>query len=332
MPPASMSKMMTVYMLFEQLRDGQVSLDDEFTVSENAWRKGGAASGGSTMFLEPNSKVRVEDLIRGIIIQSGNDACIVVAEALAGTEDAFAEAMTQRGREIGLTNTTFRNSTGLPHPEHRTTACDLAALARRSIEDFPEMYRYYAETVFTYNGIRQTNRNPLLYKDLGADGLKTGHTEEAGYGLTASVRRGDRRLVLVVGGLESVRARSQETERLISWGFREFGNYALFKAGETVEEATVWLGREGAVPLVVENELVLTLQRDARREMTVSVVYHGPIPAPIRKGDRIAFLRIEAPGMEAKEIPLVAGADVQRLGFVGRLGAALRHIVLGRAF
>ena len=243
MPPASMSKLMTVYIVFERIRDGRLELDDTLPVSENAWRKGGAASGGSTMFLEPGASVKVEDLIQGIVVQSGNDASIVIAEGLANDEAAFAREMTARAHELGLRNSTFRNATGWPDPEHLTTARDLALLAHLTIEHFPEYYRYYSEKEFTYNGIRQGNRNPLLYKDLGADGLKTGHTEASGYGLTASAKQGDRRLVLVLNGLGDVRQRASEAERLFSWGFREFDNYALFKTGEEVCTAEVWLGQ-----------------------------------------------------------------------------------------
>ncbi len=234
MAPASMSKIMTVYSVFERLRNASLFLDDTFWVSENAWRKGGARSGGSTMFLLPGKQVRVEDLLRGIIVQSGNDACIVVAEALASSELTFAEQLTERGRELGLTASTFRNSTGWPDPEHIMTPRDLATLALRTINDFPEYYHYYAEQAFKYNGIRQLNRNPLLYSSIGVDGLKTGHTKESGYGLTASAVRADRRLILVVNGLPSRKARRTESNRLLDWGFREFGNYALFKAGDKV--------------------------------------------------------------------------------------------------
>ncbi|MDP6884534.1 MAG: D-alanyl-D-alanine carboxypeptidase family protein, partial [Rhodospirillales bacterium] len=220
MAPASMSKLMTIYMVMERLQDGHLSLDDTFSVSETAWRKGGAKSGSSTMFLNPGSRVRVEDLLRGIVVQSGNDASIVIAEGLSGSEGQFALEMNLRAREMGLEDTNFVNSTGWPDPEHRTTARDLAHLAKRTITDFPQYYHYYAEKTFTYNGIRQGNRNPLLYKDLGADGLKTGHTRASGYGLVATVKRGERRLILVVNGLPSVKARARESERLIERGYQ----------------------------------------------------------------------------------------------------------------
>jgi serine-type D-Ala-D-Ala carboxypeptidase (penicillin-binding protein 5/6) len=331
MPPSSMSKLMTVYMLFQRLKEGSLSLEDSFSVSENAWRKGGAKSGSSTMFLEPGSRVRVEDLIRGIVVQSGNDACIVVAEGLASSERAFAEEMTLNARKIGLEKSVFRNSTGWPDPEHVMTARELALLSKRTIEDFPEFFHYYSEKSFTYNGIRQGNRNPLLYRDIGADGLKTGHTSVAGYGLTASAVRGDRRLILVVNGLPSVKVRSRESERLIEWGFREFNNYKLFSSGETVTEADVWLGEDATVPMAIENQLVMTLPRKTRRNMKVTVVFDGPIAAPIAEGQRLAKLLVMAPGVETIEVPLVAGADVERLGLIGRLVTALKYLLLGNA-
>jgi D-alanyl-D-alanine carboxypeptidase (penicillin-binding protein 5/6) len=331
MPPSSMSKLMTVFMVFEQLKAGRLSLDDSFTVSENAWQKGGAASGGSTMFLDPHSTVRLEDLLRGIIVQSGNDACIVLAEHLAGSEEAFAESMNRRAREIGLTHSTFRNATGLPDPNHLMTARDLATLAERIITEFPEYYPFYSEKEFTYNGITQHNRNPLLYKNIGADGLKTGHTSVAGYGLTASAKQNGRRLILVLNGLESTRARTEEADRLMSWGFRTFENVEMFRPGETVTDAEVWLGQTETVPLVLPDGLTVTLPRNARRTMTVTVRYDGPVPAPIQRGDEIATLVIEAPDMQTLTFPLQAGTNVERMGMVNRMFAALRHIVVGLA-
>jgi len=329
MAPASMSKMMTVYMVFERLRDGRLSLDDTFSVSENAWRKGGAKSGSSTMFLEPGKRVRIEDLLRGIVVQSGNDACIVIAEGLSGSEEAFAEEMTERAHQLGMTNTAFKNATGWPDPEHRTTPRDLATLAKRTIEDFPEYYHFYSEKTFTYNGIRQTNRNPLLYRDMGVDGLKTGHTEEAGFGLTATATRGGRRLILVVNGLESKKDRSREPERLLEWGFREYDNYQLLKAGEVIDEAQVWLGREPSVSLLVESDLIVTMPKKARRDMKATVRYQGPLPAPVRKGDRMGTLTFSAPGIDPVEVPLIAASDVEQLGLFGRLGAAFKNILWG---
>ena len=324
MPPASMSKIMTAYMVFERLKDGSLSLEDKLPVSEKAWRMG-----GSKMFVEVGDQIRVEDLLRGVIVQSGNDACIVLAEALAGSEEAFAEQMNAKAREIGMTGSTFANATGWPHPNHRMTARDLAVLANRIISDHPEFYHYYSEKEFVWSDIRQGNRNPLLYKNIGADGLKTGHTEEAGYGLTASAMQNDRRLILVVNGLPSVRTRSTEAERLMSWGFREFGNYALFEAGETVDEAPVWLGAEETVPLVVAEDMVVTLPRRARNGMKVSVVYESPIPAPVPAGQEVALLRVSWPDGVPIEVPLMAGQDVEQLGPFGRIGASIKFLLLG---
>ncbi len=329
MPPASMSKLMTLLMVYERLRNGSLSLNDTFPVSENAWKKGGAKSGGSTMFLNPFEKVRVEDLIRGIAIQSGNDACIVLAEGLSGSEEAFARAMTARAREMGLRSSTFRNSTGLPDPQHLTTAHDLALLAKHIIQNYPEYYHYDSEKYFTYNGIRQGNRNPLIYRDLGADGLKTGHTDESGYGLTASAVRNGRRLIMVLNGLPTLKARAAESETLIEWGFREFDNFALLQAGEKVADAEVWLGEEQTVPLILKSPLTVTLPRKSRPGMKVTVVYNGPISAPIAIDAPIAKLVVTAPDTKTIELPLVAGREVEKLGLFGRLAAALKAVIWG---
>ncbi|WP_413203713.1 D-alanyl-D-alanine carboxypeptidase family protein [Rhodospirillum sp. A1_3_36] len=331
MTPSSMSKLMTAYMVFDRLKQGSLSLDDTFTVSENAWRKGGAASGGSTMFLEPGSTVRVEDLLRGIIIQSGNDACIVVAENLAGDEASFADAMNRRAQELGLTGSHFMNATGLPDPQHYMTAHDLAILAEHIIRDFPEYYRFYGETEFTYNGITQHNRNPLLYKNMGADGLKTGHTSVAGYGLTASAKEGDRRVVMVINGLKSTKERSEEAERLMAWAFRNFEDVNLLKAGEPISNAEVWLGEDDTVPLVSAKDLVVSLPRAARRDMVVRVVYDGPLAAPINAGDPLATLVIEGPDMQRLEYPLVAGKKVEELSLLGRVMASIKNAIFGMA-
>jgi serine-type D-Ala-D-Ala carboxypeptidase (penicillin-binding protein 5/6) len=324
MPPASMSKIMTVFMVFERLKDGRLSLDDELPVSEKAWKMG-----GSKMFVRVNTKVRVEDLLRGVIVQSGNDACIVLAEGLAGTEEAFAAAMTQRAREIGMTNSNFANATGWPDPNQWMTPRDLVTLASRIIEDFPEYYGYFSETEFTWSDIRQSNRNPLLFKSVGADGLKTGHTQEAGYGLTASAVQGGRRLVLVLNGMSSQRERAEESARIIAWGFREFENYPLVKQGETVDDAPVWLGSSSTVPLVATDDFTVTLSRAARNKMKVNVVYESPIPAPIEAGQVIAKLVVTAPDTTPVEIPLQAGEAVERLGMFGRLSAALKFLIFG---
>ena len=323
MPPSSMTKVMTLYLVFERLADGRLTMEDTLPVSERAWRKG-----GSKMFVEVGDRVSIENLLRGIIIQSGNDACIVVAEGLSGTEDAFAREMTKRGREIGLTSSIFKNSTGWPDPEHRMTARDLNLLALRTILDFPQYYHYFAETDFTWSDITQSNRNPLLYKNMGADGLKTGHTQEAGYGLTASAIRDGRRLVLVVNGLPSERARSEESERLLEWGFREFSNYELFSAGQEVDRAEVWLGAEESVPLTLSEPVLATLSQREHEEMTVSVLYDAPIPAPIAEGQELAVLRITAPGMEPMEYPLYAATNVEKVGPFGRMFEITKHFIM----
>ena len=322
--PASMTKMMTVHMLFKYIKDGRVSMDDTFHVSEKAWRKG-----GSKMFVEVNSNVSVSDLLHGIIVQSGNDAAIVVAEGLSGSEEAFAEAMTAEARAIGMTKSVFKNATGWPAEGHLVTVRDLATLARDTIRNFPDLYKLYSVKEFTYNGIRQPNRNPLLGTSAGVDGLKTGHTESAGYGLTASAERDGRRLILVVNGLDSIRERRTESQKLLDWGFREFDNYDLFAEGEVVSSANVWLGSETKVDLVADKEILLTLPRTASRDMKVSVVYEGPIPAPISRGDQIATLKVEVPSQETIEFPLYAAHDVGRLGFVGRIGAAIKYLLWG---
>jgi len=322
--PASMSKIMVLYMLFERLADGNLTMEDTFAVSEKAWRMG-----GSKMFVGVNTRVTISDLLRGVIVQSGNDASIVIAEGLGGTESNFAVEMTERAAELGLTNSVFKNATGWPEEGHVMSARDIATLALRLITDFPQYYAIFAETSFTYNDIKQSNRNPLLYDFPGADGLKTGHTEASGYGLAASAVRNGRRLILILNGLESVQDRTREAERLLDWGFREFANYTLFTEGEVVDNAPVWLGVQATVPLVIQDELTLTLSRTARRNMTVKTVYQSPIPARIEAGTELAKLVIEAPDIPSVELPLVAGADVERLGVLGRLGAAVSFLVWG---
>lgn len=328
--PASMTKLMTSILAFDELKAGRLTLDDTFNVSETAWRKG-----GSKMFVKVNSDVRIEDLLRGVIIQSGNDASIVIAEGIAGSEEAFAERMTERGRQIGLESTVFRNATGWPDPDHVTTARDLAKLARFLIREYPDFYPYYSEKEFTYGKsldgkpITQGNRNPLLYKSVGADGLKTGHTEASGYGLTASASREDRRLVMVINGLNSVRERSSESERLINWGFQVFDNYQLFKAGETVEDAKVWLGDAVTVPLVIEDDLTITIPKSARRNMKVRVIYESPVPAPIEAGTTIGRVEVTAPDIEPIVRPLKTTQSVGQLDFFGRITSAINFIIFG---
>ena len=324
MAPSSMSKLMTMYVVFEQLKAGRMQLDQTLPVSERAWRMG-----GSKMFVELGSQVKVEDLIRGVIVQSGNDACIVLAEAISGSEQQFAELLTETGRRIGLQNSTFRNSTGWPDPEHRTTCRDLAILARRIVTDFPEYFPYYNERSFRFNNISQDNRNPLLSRVAGADGLKTGHTEEAGFGLTGTARRGDRRVILVVNGLPSMRARAEESERLMEWAFREFEAVVLFRAQDTIEEVPVYLGERSKVPMVGGRDLVLTLPRQWRRNLQVRLRYEAPLTAPVARGQQIGEMIVGGQGVPELRVPLLAGADVERLGLVSRIPAVVSRMVFG---
>ncbi len=323
-PPASLSKLMTTYMVFERLKSGQLSLDDEFVVSRKAWKMG-----GSKMFVEINKRVRVEDLLRGIIVQSGNDACIVIAEGLSGSEKAFADAMNLRGRQIGLTGSNFVNSTGWPEAGHEMSPRDMALVAQRLIEEFPEYYPYFAEKTFRYNNIKQGNRNPLLYYDSGSDGLKTGYTRASGYGIVASAVRHGRRVIIALTGLPSARVRSFEVRRLLDWAYQSFTNYTLFTKGAVVERADIWLGNEDAVPLVTERDIKISLPRGSRRDLRVRVTYETPIPAPVRKGTRIARLIVTAPNLKTVEAPLLAGADVGERGLFGRLSGVIGYMVWG---
>ena len=337
MPPASMAKMMTAHLLFNELKKGSLKLDDTTTVSRDAWKLWNERKGASMMWVGVGEDVKIEDLIRGIVIQSGNDACTVVAEMLAGSEEHFADWMNEEAKRIGMTNTHFTNASGWPDPDEYTTARDLATLAAYTIRDTPEYYHYYAEKDFTYGkslqgqDISQGNRNPLLYTTPGADGLKTGHTEEAGYGLTGSVLRDGRRLIVVVSGLNSMKARSDESAALIEWGFRNFKDYKLFSEGQKIENAVVWLGDKPTIELRAPKDLTVTMSRSARRNMKVTLQYDSPIPAPIAKGQQVAELTIEAPDFETMHVPLISDDDVGQLGFTGRLGAALSYLVMGRS-
>ena len=327
--PASMSKLMTIYLIFEKLKDGTLSLDDTFTVSENAWRKGGAASGGSTMFLAIGDKVRVEDLIKGIIIQSGNDACIVAAENLAGSEEDFAVEMNKKARDLGLNNSTFANATGLPHPDHRMSVEDLAKLARLIIKEFPQYYHLFSQKEFVYHNIRQGNRNPLLYSMPYADGMKTGHTEEAGYCLTASAKKDNRRLIGVMTGLNSNKERSEEADKIMSWGFREFDNYTIVKKGTKVAEMPVWFGTEDKVDMLVDQDVVRTLKKNKSDKIKLTAIYDKPVKAPVVKGQQLGIIKAEIPESGMVEIPLVAANDVNKVGFWGRISRNIKYLLLG---
>jgi D-alanyl-D-alanine carboxypeptidase (penicillin-binding protein 5/6) len=322
MPSSSMSKMMTMYVVFDAIKNGKIKKDDEFTVSEHAWKQE-----GSRTFLNIGQKVKVEDLIRGVIIQSGNDAAVVLAEALGGSEENFAEMMNTKARELGMTNSHFVNATGLPDPEHYSTACDLAKLALALIHDFPEDYHYFSELEFTYNNIKQGNRNPLLYRNMDVDGLKTGHTDVGGYGLTASALRGSRRLVLVLNGMSDMQARADESAHVLDWGYREFGFYPIVKANDKMADAKVWLGRARSVSLLAAQDVALTLPRSARNDLKATIAFEEPVAAPIAKGQQLGTLTITAPGMDTKVVPLIAAENVSKLGFVARFKAKLHYMM-----
>ena len=323
MPPSSMTKLMTIYLVYERLKQGKLRLDDELLVSERAWRMG-----GSKMFVQVGTQVKVEDLIRGIIVDSGNDACIVFAEAISGSEEQFAELMNAKAKELGLTNSYFKNSTGWPDPEQHMSCRDIATLARRIIHDFPEYYHYDSEKTFKYNNIEQGNQNPLVQKGT-ADGLKTGHTDAGGYGLAASTKRGERRVILVLNGLDTMHARAEEGERLMDWAFANFEDVTLFTAGDVVERVPVWLGTSPTVPLVGGRDLVVTMPRNWRQNASVRVSYETPILAPVAKGTPLGRLTVGGQGVPAMEVPLLAGADVAKLGLPGRAMAVLSRYVTG---
>ena len=328
MSPASMSKLMTVLMAFEALESGAISADEEFFVSDDAWRRGGAGSGGSTMFLKARSRVSVLDLLRGVIIQSGNDACIALAEGMAGSEPAFAEIMTERAQELGMSRSRFINSTGLPDPDHKTTARDLAILARELINNHADYYRLFSERDFTWNNIRQTNRNPLLYANIGADGLKTGHTQESGYGLVASAEQNGRRLILVINGLNSKRERAREARKLMTFGFRNFQRDLLVEVGQQVAELPVWHGDEATVKVTTKQRFDIVTPRSGRRKMVATVTYENPVLAPIKAGDKLGKLRVTLPGLVPQEVDLVAAEDIDKGNIIGRAIDSLIYMMV----
>jgi D-alanyl-D-alanine carboxypeptidase (penicillin-binding protein 5/6) len=317
--PASMSKLMTLAVLFKQMKDGKVKPEDEFLMSENAWRTGGAPSGTSAMFVPINTKATVSDLIQGIVVQSGNDACIAVAEALAGSEAKFAEMMTAEARRIGLPKSTFANSTGLHNPAQKMTARELAQLATYLIREYPEQYKVFAQREFPYRKHKFYNRNPLLSLDMGVDGLKTGHTSEAGYGLVASAVRDGRRLVAVVMGLPNEKERREESKKIIDWGFNSSARFKLFDAGEQVGYARVWGGERFYVPLTGKGDLMVVLPRfPPNPKLRAEIVYQGPLKAPLKKGDQVAMLRVTTPNRAVSEAPLYVAEDVEPGGTLRR--------------
>ncbi|WP_309666758.1 D-alanyl-D-alanine carboxypeptidase family protein [Tabrizicola sp.] len=319
-PPASMSKLMTINMLFEALRDGRVTLDSTFSVSSRA-----KAMGGSTMFLQETDRPSVSDLIHGMIINSGNDACVVVAEGLAGTEEAFSAQMTERAKALGMTGSVFSNASGWPDPKHRMTMRDLGILAQRLIEEFPEYYPIFGQTEFNYKDRapdNRFNRNPLLKLNIGADGLKTGHTTEAGYGIVGSAKQGDRRVIFAITGLASEQARAEEAERIVSWAFRQFAEKTVAKTGVRVAEAEVFMGDADTIGLMPAADIRLLVPALVQESMTAEVVYKGPLVAPIAAGTPVAELIIHVPDLPDHRVELVAETDVGKAGFVKRLTTA----------
>jgi D-alanyl-D-alanine carboxypeptidase (penicillin-binding protein 5/6) len=321
MPTSSMSKVMTIYLIFDALKSGHMQLNQQLPVSEKAWRMQ-----GSKMFVMVGKSVTVEDLIQGVVVQSGNDATIVLAEGLAGSEEAFAEMMNKKAAELGMVNSHFMNASGWPDPEHYSTARDLSILAKAMVKNFPDYYKYYSEKEFTYNNIKQGNRNPLLYKNIGADGMKTGHTEGAGYGLIGTGVYDGRRVILVVNGLETDKARAAEGANLLEWGMKNFENRTLIKAGQSVEKVRVALGQQENVPMIAKDDLFLTLPRTSASNYKITAHYKEPLIAPVKQGEEIGSLMIEVPHSDTLNIPLYAGRDVEKLGFFS--GALIKSMML----
>jgi D-alanyl-D-alanine carboxypeptidase (penicillin-binding protein 5/6) len=323
MPPSSMTKLMTLYLVYDQLKQGKLKLEDELPVTEKAWRMQ-----GSKMFVALGSSVKVEDLIRGVVVQSGNDAAIVLAEAIGGSEEQFAEKMNAKAKELGMTHTFYKNCTGWPDPDQHMSCRDIATLAGHIIRDFPDYYHYDEEKTFKYNGIEQGNRNPMVQKGT-ADGLKTGHTDAGGYGLVASSKRNGRRVILVLNGMASMHERAEESERLMDWAFFNFEDVTLFSAGDAVEHVPVWLGTAHSVPLVAGRDVTVTMPRNWRQKASVKVSYDAPLSAPVVKGGAVGKLTVSGDGVPHLDIPLMAGADVPRLGLPGRAMAVLSKYMTG---
>jgi D-alanyl-D-alanine carboxypeptidase (penicillin-binding protein 5/6) len=328
MAPASMTKIMTAQLVFESMKDGSLSPETKFTVSEEAWRRGGVKSGSSTMFLDVRSQVSVMDLLKGVIIQSGNDACIVLAEGMAGSEEAFSQRMTERARQLGLSSATFKNATGWPHPEHAISALDLAKLASVQITTFPEGYALYAEPSFVWNEIKQNNRNPLLGRVTGADGMKTGHTEASGYGLVGSAKRGDNRRIIVINGLDTKSERRSVATRLMEAAFSQFDVYTLHNQSEDLAELEVYMGDAPTVSVAPTQHIRKGLPIADRKNIKSEVIYTAP-KAPIAKGDVVAQLKITLPGRPPENYDLVATADVARKGVFARAWAGLLKNIRG---
>jgi D-alanyl-D-alanine carboxypeptidase (penicillin-binding protein 5/6) len=327
--PASLAKLMTLEYIFNEIKQGRSKLDDEFVISENAWRKGGAPSHGSTMFAAIHSKVTLGDLIHGIIVDSANDACIAVAEGLAGNESAFGTALTKRAREIGLEKSVFTNATGYSDPGLRVTVRELAELARHIMKTYPDFYPYFAEREFTWNKIRQTNRNPLLGMGIGADGLKTGNTAEAGFGLVGSAVQNGLRLIVAFTGAKSEKERAEEGRKMLEWGFRTFESRLLFAEGQTIGEAKVYGGASSYVPLVGPGTVSLMMPRNTNERIIAKIVYTGPVPAPVKKGQQIGKLKVWRGDNLALELPLKAAEDVVPGSMSQRAMDAVTELMIG---
>ena len=323
MPPSSMTKLMTMYLVYERLKKGQMKLTDTLTVSAKA-----AAIGGSRMFIEVGKQVMVEDLIRGVIVQSGNDAAVLLAEAVGGTEERFVDAMNLKARELGLTRSVFRNATGWPDPEQFMSVRDIATLARRIILDFPEYYKYDSEKSFKYNNIDQPNRHPMVQAGT-ADGLKTGHTDAGGFGLAASAQRDGRRMIVVLNGMKSMHERAVESDRMMNWAFANFENVTLFSANEVIDNVPVWLGTDKTVPMVGGRDLVVTLPKSWRQTASISVRFDSPLQAPVTRGQTVGTLTLRGQGVPSMDVPLLAGVDVPRLNLPMRGLAVVSRYISG---
>lgn len=330
--PSSMTKIMTAYMIFERLKNGTIQLDTLLTVSEKAWKMG-----GSKMFINVNNTVSVNDLLHGVIIQSGNDACVTLAEGVSGSEDIFAAEMTQRAHEWGATNTTFKNASGWPNPEHLTTMRDLSLIARHVINDYPQYYSLFGQKEFTYANITQPNRNPLLFTNAACDGLKTGFTDIGQYSLVASAKEiepdgTEKRFNIVVNGLPSMKARAEETTKLMTWALKNFASLNVVKAGQVIETAPVWLGEEDNVPLTVEKDCRITIPQVAKKDVQIQAIYDRPLNAPLAKGQTVGKVTITAPTLETPvEVPLITAVEVKKASFFKRITASISYLIWGKS-
>ncbi|MDC3024071.1 D-alanyl-D-alanine carboxypeptidase [Alphaproteobacteria bacterium] len=322
--PASMSKLMTLYILFEEIQNGTLALNTKLSVSKKAWKKG-----GSKMFLEPGKEVTVMDILKGIIIQSGNDACIVVAENIAGDEDNFADLMNDKAEELGLKYSNFTNSTGWPDESHYMSASDLAILSSRIIKDFPEFFYLFKEKSFKYNNISQNNRNPLLYSYKFADGLKTGYTEASGYSLAATAYKNKRRLILIVSGLKSEKERKQETEKLFKWAYKNFMNIRLFNKNEIIQQADVWIGKKAVTDLYSNQDILFTIKKEKKKKFTAKVVFNNPIIAPINLNTSYGKVIVTDTVKGTIEYPLYSKEEIDKAGFFKKITTALSYVIFG---